>query len=104
MLRGDYHMLVATGIKGPVVLHWGVSKSSPEDWLVRSLLPEFSDIYKEIFWEFLESSVWEIFVLASCRPLYQKSCLQNQNSLGACQTYFTEMSTGKGFFQAVNAK
>ncbi|KAK7858548.1 alpha-glucan water dikinase 2, partial [Quercus suber] len=64
---GDYHILVATNMKGSAVLHWGVSKLSPEEWLVsppQDMLPEKSKMVS-----------------------------------GACQTYFTETSTGKGFFQ-----
>ncbi|XP_030934954.1 alpha-glucan water dikinase 2 isoform X1 [Quercus lobata] len=66
---GDYHILVATNMKGSAVLHWGVSKLSPEEWLAPppDMLPEKSKMVS-----------------------------------GACQTYFTETPTGKGFFQVVD--
>ncbi|KAB1200279.1 Alpha-glucan water dikinase 2 [Morella rubra] len=70
VVGGDSHILVATSMKGSVVLHWGISKSSPEEWLAPP--PEM---------------------------LPQKSKLVS----GACQTYFTEISTEKAFFQVDGA-
>lgn len=34
MVRGEYHIFVATNMRGAIVLHWGVSKLSPGEWLV----------------------------------------------------------------------
>lgn len=69
VVRGDYHILVAANMNGSAVLHWGISKSSPGEWLPPppEMLPEKSKLVT-----------------------------------GACQTYFTEISTGKGFFQVVD--
>ncbi|CAN6584231.1 unnamed protein product [Malus baccata var. baccata] len=69
MDRGDFHILVATNMRGDTVLHWGVSKCSPGDWLAPppEILPKKSNLVP-----------------------------------GACQTYFTEISTGKGSFQIVD--
>ncbi|KAM7516914.1 hypothetical protein LguiA_006497 [Lonicera macranthoides] len=69
IVRGDYRILVAGNTKGVTVLHWGVSKSSPREWLAPP--PEI---------------------------LPAKSKLLDV----ACQSYFTDMSTGKGFFQFVD--
>ncbi|KAI9097467.1 hypothetical protein K1719_025238 [Acacia pycnantha] len=34
IVSGDYHIFVAANTKGTTILHWGVSKSSPCEWLV----------------------------------------------------------------------
>lgn len=34
MVRGEHHISVATNMRGATVLHWGVSKLSPGEWLV----------------------------------------------------------------------
>ncbi|XP_010254601.1 PREDICTED: alpha-glucan water dikinase 2 isoform X2 [Nelumbo nucifera] len=46
ILRGDYHILVAVNMKGAIVLHWGVSKSSYGEWLAPppDILPERSKL------------------------------------------------------------
>ncbi|GLT60579.1 hypothetical protein SLA2020_333400 [Shorea laevis] len=43
-VSGDYHVLVTVNMKGSTVLHWGVSKSSPGEWLAppSDMLPEKS--------------------------------------------------------------
>ncbi|OVA15252.1 Pyruvate phosphate dikinase [Macleaya cordata] len=45
-VRGDYHLLVASNMKGAMVLHWGVSKLSSAEWLVppQEMLPERSKL------------------------------------------------------------
>ncbi|XP_058080446.1 alpha-glucan water dikinase 2-like isoform X2 [Magnolia sinica] len=46
-VRGDYHVLVATNMKGStVLLHWGVSKLSANEWLAppSEMLPERSKL------------------------------------------------------------
>ncbi|PQQ07713.1 alpha-glucan water dikinase 2 isoform X2 [Prunus yedoensis var. nudiflora] len=67
MVRGEYHIFVATNMRGAIVLHWGVSKLSPGEWLAPppEILPKKSNLVP-----------------------------------GACQTYFTDISTGMGSFQA----
>ncbi|XP_042987360.1 alpha-glucan water dikinase 2 isoform X2 [Carya illinoinensis] len=69
VVSGDCHILVATNMKGYAVLHWGISKSSPGEWLAppAEMLPEKSKLV-----------------------------------VGACQTYFTQISTGQAFFQVVD--
>eukprot|EP00257_Ricinus_communis_P020529 XP_015579774.1 LOW QUALITY PROTEIN: alpha-glucan water dikinase 2 [Ricinus communis] len=69
VIKGDNHTLVAVNSKGTIVLHWGVSKLSPGEWLAppSDILPERSTLLAY-----------------------------------ACQTYFTEISTGKGSFQLVD--
>ncbi|XP_008219224.1 PREDICTED: alpha-glucan water dikinase 2 isoform X1 [Prunus mume] len=69
MVRGDYHIFVAMNMRGAIVLHWGVSKLSPGEWLAPppEILPKKSNLVP-----------------------------------GACQTYFTDISTGKGSFQVVD--
>ncbi|KAK6277708.1 hypothetical protein POUND7_018031 [Theobroma cacao] len=55
VVTGDYHILVASNVKGTAVLHWGVSKSSAGEWLadgyrkgiVKWLLDEISAREKE---------------------------------------------------------
>ncbi|WOH14790.1 hypothetical protein DCAR_0934313 [Daucus carota subsp. sativus] len=46
VLRGDYHVLVAGNTKGSTVLHWGVSNSTPKEWLAppKDMLPEKSKL------------------------------------------------------------
>lgn len=43
-ISGDYHVFVAVNMKGSTVLHWGVSESSPGEWLAppSDILPEKS--------------------------------------------------------------
>ncbi|KAA8528379.1 hypothetical protein F0562_035734 [Nyssa sinensis] len=69
VVRGDYHIVVAGNTKGATVLHWGISKSSPAEWLAPppDMLPE-------------KSKMLDV----------------------ACQTYFTDVSSGNGFFQFVD--
>ncbi|PQQ00283.1 alpha-glucan water dikinase 2 isoform X2 [Prunus yedoensis var. nudiflora] len=69
MVRGEYHIFVATNMRGAIVLHWGVSKLSPGEWLAPppEILPKKSNLVP-----------------------------------GACQTYFTDISTGMGSFQVVD--
>ncbi|XP_020533738.1 alpha-glucan water dikinase 2 isoform X2 [Jatropha curcas] len=68
-IKSDLHILVAVKAKGTMVLHWGVSKLSPGEWLAppSEILPERSKLVAR-----------------------------------ACQTYFTEISTGKESFQLVD--
>lgn len=46
MVRGEHHILVATNMRGATVLHWGVSKLSPGEWLVPppEILPKKSNV------------------------------------------------------------
>ncbi|KAF7817051.1 alpha-glucan water dikinase 2 isoform X1 [Senna tora] len=34
IISGDYHIFISSNTKGATILHWGVSKSSPCEWLV----------------------------------------------------------------------
>ncbi|GAY47637.1 hypothetical protein CUMW_105910 [Citrus unshiu] len=44
IISSDYHILVAVNMKGAAILHWGVSKCSPGEWLSSppDMLPEKS--------------------------------------------------------------
>ncbi|KAH9746633.1 alpha-glucan water dikinase 2 [Citrus sinensis] len=44
IISSDYHILVAVNMKGAAILHWGVSKCSPGEWLSPppDMLPEKS--------------------------------------------------------------
>lgn len=46
MVRGEHHILVATNMRGATVLHWGVSKLTPGEWLVPppEILPKKSNV------------------------------------------------------------
>ncbi|KAG9440142.1 hypothetical protein H6P81_020307 [Aristolochia fimbriata] len=46
IVRGHYHLLVATSMSGAQILHWGVSRQSPGEWLVppSEILPERSKL------------------------------------------------------------
>ncbi|KAL6012657.1 hypothetical protein ACLOJK_003146 [Asimina triloba] len=73
VVGGNYHVLVATNLKGATVLHWGVSKQSASEWLVSQAPP--------------------------LEILPERSKLLD----GACQTYFQETSSGDAVFQLQTA-
>ncbi|KAI8548466.1 hypothetical protein RHMOL_Rhmol07G0275800 [Rhododendron molle] len=77
IVGGDYHITVAGNTKGATVLHWGVSKSSLGEWLI------------------------QLLILMQAPPM--DIMPENSKPLdAACQTYFMDISNGKGFFQFVD--
>lgn len=72
---GDYHILVATDMRGSTVLHWGVSKLSLGEWLV-SFLTTYSDV---IYLNVDVTLCSEIAILH--RFLHMRCCLKNQSWL-----------------------
>ncbi|KAG5541915.1 hypothetical protein RHGRI_021667 [Rhododendron griersonianum] len=74
IVGGDYHIIIAGNTKGSTVLHWGVSKSSLGEWLI------------------------QLLILMQAPPM--DIMPENSKLLdAACQTYFMDISNGKGFFQ-----
>ncbi|KAF7137206.1 hypothetical protein RHSIM_Rhsim07G0213400 [Rhododendron simsii] len=77
IIGGDYHIIIAGNTKGATVLHWGVSKSSLGEWLI------------------------QLLILMQAPPM--DIMPENSKLLdAACQTYFMDISNGKGFFQFVD--
>lgn len=62
MVGADYGIVVATNMKGAMVLHWGESKLSPGEWLVSWLFP---DLVRDCFRKLNIISIRRIWWLLS---------------------------------------
>ncbi|KAI3950212.1 hypothetical protein MKW92_044526 [Papaver armeniacum] len=74
-VRGDYHLIVASNMKGTLVLHWGISKLSATEWLIppQALLPERSKLVngacQSYFKEMSSREGWFQFVDINLRSM-----------------------------------
>ncbi|KAH9746638.1 alpha-glucan water dikinase 2 [Citrus sinensis] len=75
IISSDYHILVAVNMKGAAILHWGVSKCSPGEWLSSFLVHQLQSPPPDMLPE------------------------KSKMVAGACQTYFTDIATARGSFQ-----
>ncbi|KAH9794984.1 alpha-glucan water dikinase 2 [Citrus sinensis] len=75
IISSDYHILVAVNMKGAAILHWGISKCSPGEWLSSFLVHQLQSPPPDMLPE------------------------KSKMVAGACQTYFTDIATARGSFQ-----
>lgn len=77
---------------GPTVLHWGVAKSSAGEWLVR---------FSCIFIYFLNHNLLNKTHFCNSIQTPPPDVLPEKSKIvhGACQTYFTDMSSREHSYQ-----
>lgn len=106
LISGEYHIFVAANTKGVTILHWGVSKLSPGEWLVSHMISD-SQIFKIWVYTLMFIFCGYIYLLSCLFLLHMKVPpveIWPENSKlvsGACQSYFIDKITEKGSFQVV---
>lgn len=115
VLSGDYHIFVALNVRGTAILHWGVSKSSAGEWLVRYLVLHLVGNTCSSCALTLKFSTYGMLAnLTSTHCLLSSLIFQAPPSdmlpekskmvVEACQTYFTEKTVGGRPFQVIYSK